>query len=74
MTQIEYKKVRMERRKKNRELLDKARAVGFEYPHDLPYLWEFMQEKNIGLPYCLGMIYNLGRLESSAKTDIKSEI
>ena len=60
MTQFEYKKMRMERRKKSRELLDRAKATGLVYPPDLHYLWEFMQEKNIGLPYCLGMIYNLG--------------
>ena len=73
MTQLEYKKIRMERRKKNRELLDKARAVGFEYPHDLPYLWEFMQEKDIGLSYCLGMIYNLGFLDGSGKGGAANE-
>lgn len=60
MTQIEYKKIRMERRKKSRELLEQARSVGFVYPADLHYFWEYMQEKNIGLPFCLGMIYQLG--------------
>lgn len=63
MTQLEYKKMRMERRKKSRELLDRAKAAGSTYPPDLWYFWDFMQEKNIGLPYCLGMIYNLGFLD-----------
>lgn len=42
-------------------LIDEAQAeaAGLVYPPDLHYLWEFMQEKNIGLPYCLVMIYNL---------------
>lgn len=60
MTEIEYKKMRMERRKKSRELLERAKSVGFVYPPDLHYLWEYMQDKNIGLPFCLGMIYQLG--------------
>ena len=64
---IEYKKIRMDRRRKSRELLDKAKTAGFSYPPDLHYFWEFMQEKNIGLPYCLGMIYNLGYLDAKEK-------
>ncbi len=67
MTQLEYKKMRMERRKKSRELLDRAKSVGFTYPQDLHYLWDFMRDKNIGLPYCLGMIYNLGFLDGAER-------
>lgn len=66
--EIKYKKIRMERRRKSRELLDRAKSAGFCYPPDLHYFWEFMQEKNIGLPYCLGMIYNLGYLNGRNQT------
>lgn len=67
MTELEWKKIRSERRKKSRALLDEAGAAEVTYPADLHYLWDFMQEKNIGLPYCLGMIYNLGFLNGSRK-------
>lgn len=63
MTKAEYNKMRLERHKKNVEQFDRAKKVGCEYPPDLHYLWDFMQKKNIGLPYCLGMIYNLGLLD-----------
>lgn len=71
MTRLEYKTMRAARRRKNRELLDRAKTID-AYPADLHYFWDFMQEKNIGLPFCLGMIYNLGFLDGSekkAKTD-----
>lgn len=73
MTQLEYKKMRMERRKKSRELLDRAKAAGFTYPPDLHYLWEFMRDKNIGLSYCLGMIYNLGFIDGMEKGEVTNE-
>lgn len=73
MTQLEYKKIRMERRKKSRNLLDRAQALGVTYPPDLHYFWEFMQEKDIGLSYCLGMIYNLGFLDGSGKGGAANE-
>lgn len=71
MTELEWKKIRSERRKKSRALLDEAKAAEVTYPADLPYLWDFMQEKNIGLPYCLGMIYSLGFLNGSRKGEDK---
>lgn len=52
--------MRMERRKKSRELLKQAQSIGFVYPADLHYFWDYMQESNIGLAYCLGMVYQLG--------------
>lgn len=64
MTRIEYKKMRMERQKKSHELLEQARSIGFVYPADLHYFWEYMQEKNIGLWYCLGMVYQLGYVDA----------
>ena len=64
MTQIEYKKMRMERRKKNREQMERAKSAGFIYPADLVYFWEFMQEKNMGIRYCLGMVYQLGFVDA----------
>lgn len=63
MTKAEYKKMRLETHKKTVERFDRAKKVGWEYPPDLHYLWDFMQKKSIGLPYCLGMIYNLGLLD-----------
>lgn len=69
MTKLEYAKIRNERRRNSRELLDKAKSAGFTYPHDLHYLWDFMREKEIGLPYCLGMIYNLGYLAGQEKAE-----
>ena len=73
MTQLEYKKMRMERRKKSRELLDRAKSAGFTYPPDLYYLWDFMRDKNIGLSYCLGMIYNLGFIDGMEKGAVTNE-
>ena len=74
MTKLEYKKMEMERRKKSRELLDKAKAAGFSYPPDLHYFWQYMQDKKIGLPYCLGMIYNLGLLDGCQKDQRIAEL
>lgn len=65
MTKLEYAKIRMERRKNSRLLLDRAISVGMKYPVDLHYFWDFMQAKGVGLPYCLGMIYNLGFSDGS---------
>ena len=73
MEQLEYKKMRMERRKKSRELLDRAKSVGFTYPPDLYHLWYFMWDKNIGLSYCLGMIYNLGFIDGMEKGAVTNE-
>lgn len=64
MTKIEYKKILMERRQKCRTLFDKAKSAGFVYPADLPLLWDYMQEKNIGLPFCLGMVYQFGYIDA----------
>lgn len=64
MTKLEYKKIKMERRRKCRELWERAKSVGFVYPYDLHYFWEYMQDKNIGLSYCLGMIYQLGYVDA----------
>ena len=63
----------MNRRRRSRELLDKARTAGVSYPPDLHYFWEFMQEKNIGLSCCLGMIYNLGYLNAKEDARPKEE-
>lgn len=73
MTQLEYKKMRMERRRKSCELFDRAKAADLMYPPDLYYLWDFMQEKNIGLPHCLGMIYNLGFIDGMEKGAVTNE-
>lgn len=73
-TKLEYLKRRAARRKKSRELWDRAMTAGFSYPPDLHYFWEFMREKNIGLPYCLGMIYNLGFLDGQEKGNKTNEI
>lgn len=73
MTRLEYKKICAERRKKSRDLLDKAKSEGYEYPPDLHYFWDFMQEKNIGLQYCLGMIYNLGLLDGMQRTETRGK-
>lgn len=71
MTKLEYAKIRNERRSKSRELLDRAKTAGFTYPPDLHYFWDFMQDKNIGPPYCLGMIYNLGYLAGKTEGGTK---
>lgn len=60
MTRLEYKKMLMERRRKERERLERAKSAAPGYPADLRYFWEYMQDKNIGLPFCLGMVYSLG--------------
>ncbi|GFI60893.1 hypothetical protein IMSAG049_00042 [Clostridiales bacterium] len=60
MTKLEYQKMRVERRRKSHELLSRAQTANCTYLPDLIYFWEFMQEKNAGIRYCLGMIYKLG--------------
>lgn len=67
MNQKEYLKMRMERRRISRELFERAQKAGCDYPSDLIYLWDFMQGKNIGIRFCLGMIYSLGYLDGKGE-------
>lgn len=67
MTRLEWKKIEANRRKIEHDRMEQARSVGFVYPPDLHYFWEYMQKKGIGLPYCLGMVYQLGFVAGQKK-------
>lgn len=60
---LEYKRVQSERRRKGRAMYERALSAGVAYPMGLERLWDYMQEKGIGIRFCLGMIYSIGLLD-----------